>query len=87
MVRLLDQWSFRQNLTVTTKHALDQWAREAVALAVCECLQAVAEEMDSLAKDLRGEVWWHAPYGLDWAQLRPTRRLVEGPTRTDDSAK
>lgn len=72
---------------MSTKTALDQWASEAVALAVCECLHAVAEEMDSLAKDLRGEVWWHAPTGVDWAQMRHHRRLVEGPTRPADGSK
>lgn len=77
----------RHNYAMTTKDALNQWASDAVSLAVCECLNAVAEEMDSLAKDLRGEVWWHAPAGVDWSQVRPSRRLVEGPTRADDSAK
>jgi len=72
---------------MTTKEALDQWASEAVALAVCECLHAVAAEMDSHAKDLRGEVWWRCPSDADWTRWRNTRRLVEGPARPDDSVK
>jgi len=72
---------------MSTKTALDQWASEAVAMVLCECLHAVADEMDALSKGLRGEVWWHAPTGIDLAQMRYPRRLVEGPKRAADDSK
>lgn len=66
---------------MSTKEAIDQWARQAVALAVYECLLAAASELDTQAKDVRGEAWWAAPEDEAWAKWRRQRRLVEGPTK------
>jgi hypothetical protein len=71
---------------MATKAALDQWAREAVTLALYECLLATAVRLQSHVEEVRGEAGWIRPPDDAWQQWRARRRLYSEPTRPADGS-
>ncbi len=68
---------------MTTKVALDQWARDAVALALYECFLATAARRDEEAKAVRVEADWVRLSEAEWLEWKAKRRAVEDPKRSD----
>ena len=66
--------------------AIDQWAREAVALAVYECLLASATRFCADAQRMHTEAAWASPPHDQWVQWRARRKVRDDLKRAPDSA-
>jgi len=62
------------------KHALDHWAREAVSLALYECLLSAAADMQRGAEDVQSEAAWRSPPNDQWLEWRAKRKFVNDST-------
>lgn len=67
-----------------TKAAIDKWARDAVTLALYECLLATAARLEQQVHEVQSEACWIKPDEADWLQWRARRRACEGPKREPD---
>lgn len=66
--------------------AIDQWAREAVALAVYECLLASASRFCADAQRMRTEAEWASPSLEQWVRWQAQRKQHDDLKRAPDSA-
>ena len=72
---------------MATKADITQRDRDAVTLAIYECMLAAACALKNDVESIQGEAAWISPPTDQWAQWKGRRRLCEGPKREDDSAK
>jgi hypothetical protein len=61
--------------------ALNQWARDAVALTLYECLLSAARQLDNGAELMRGEACWRAPSEDEWLRWQAARKIRDDLTR------
>jgi len=67
---------------MSTMQALDKWARDAVTLALYECLLGAACQMKSDSDSLDTEAFLRSPSREAWAEWQARRKPV-----TDDDAR
>lgn len=70
-----------------TKAAIDKWARDAVTLALYECLLGAISRLEQQVNDVQSEACWIKPPEDEWLRWRMRRRPCEGPTRPTDASK
>lgn len=72
---------------MSTKAAIDKWARDAVTNALYECLLATAARLEQQVMDVQSEACWIKPPEDAWLEWRMKRRPWEGPKRADADGK
>lgn len=69
------------------KHALEHWAREAVSLALYECLLGAAVQLQNDVESIQGEAAWRSPSHEQWAMWRARRKFVTDSTFREGGEK
>lgn len=71
-------------LRMATKADITQRDRDAVALALYECMLAAACRLQNDVESLQTEAFLTSPTREAWADWKARRRMVDGPKREPD---